>query len=160
MVSTRLRTLIASPDAVEQVACEAVQAVGAAVKAIRGLRGLAVRAGFDTICKVRPGFLERQVEDLLPQWCDQLDPFWAAGEQCGDAVEYLHEHRYAVSDALLEVSDERAASATDQTARAVYARLRPNASSRVADHIRLVGEFVRVQVDAGPAAHDSPTSGE
>lgn len=108
---------------------------------------MAARVGLETIHRLRPGFLERHVELLLPELVEAFEPHWLAGEDSGDTSSYLSVHATAVSHDLLAVTDRHAAQASDQTAVVVYERLRPMALGRITEHMPRIAALVQTWVD-------------
>ena len=77
-----------------------------------------------------PGYIQHMVKSLLPDLVDQLEPYWAdfnasGGSEFGD---YLAKRGDEVSEALLSVTDARAARlrAGPRSSR----RTRPSAAAR------------------------------
>ena len=47
------------------------------VKDKGGISGLAIKAGYGAVKGIKPGFVEKAVEDLLPDFAKALDPIYA-----------------------------------------------------------------------------------
>lgn len=113
-----------------------------AVASVRGLRGVTLRVGMEAIERVRPGFLEKQIHDLLPGFAAAIEPHWQTGVEQGDPSAHLQANGLEVANDLLAVSDARAESSTDATARAAYQRVRPAAPKRIAEHMPRIASFI------------------
>ena len=137
-----LRQAIADRTRRPLIATDAVRSAEVAIRSRRGIAGVVVAAGFETIQRVRPGFLVRQVEEMLPAMADALDPFWSKGRAHGDGVAFLTEQAPAVAEALLRVTDAQAEASGDRVALAVYERLRPHGPKRIVEHIRHIAWFM------------------
>ena len=64
-----------SPERRNKIAADAVHEAEAAVAARGGINGAAAKLGLDTINRLRPGFLQRHVHALLPDWAEVLEPY-------------------------------------------------------------------------------------
>jgi len=137
-----LTTAVADPNTRRRLAKEAVVEARAAIQDMSGVTGKLVLTGFDAAQKIRPGFLEDNVHTLLPGWAEAIEPHWEAGKAAGDPEAHLNNNALEVANDLLSVTDAHAEQAGDQTARAVYQRLRPRAPKRVAAHMPRLASFV------------------
>ncbi|MEM7092123.1 MAG: hypothetical protein AAF567_03910 [Actinomycetota bacterium] len=133
---------VADPDRRARIARDAVGEAEAAVRSRPGLRGMASRMGLETINRLRPDFLARQVEHLLPAWADAVDPWWAEGLQNGDAPGWLNRHADEIARALLDVTDQHVETAEDEAAVEVYRHLREVAPDRIAAEMPRISRFV------------------
>jgi hypothetical protein len=108
-----------------------------------GLSGLAIKAGYKTLKSIRPGVVEQALGMLLPEFAPVLDPFYARGAASGDPAAYFTAHADAIADALLAVTDRRAAASSHGTLRRAYNGLRGTAKREVAASVpalaRLIG---------------------
>jgi len=106
-----------------------------------GLGGAAVRAGYAAAKRLGGGFVTSATDRLLPQFAAALDPFWAArGEQPFGA--YLAAHPEAAADALLAVTDAKAANTSHGGAAKVYGSLRGRAKDHVVAALPRLGSAV------------------
>ena len=106
-----------------------------------GIGGVAVKAGYATVKKLGGGFVQRATDRLLPQFATALDPFWATK---GDRPfgDHLASQPDAVADALLAVTDARAASTSHASAAKVYGSLRGKAKEHVMAALPRLGAAV------------------
>ncbi len=92
-----------------------------------GIGGLAIKAGYAVVKAVKPGIIPEVIDGLLPEFAGKLDPIWqgwAAGG--GEPLAPYFEKRAAeVAEALLAITDERAARTKNATLRKAYEKLRP-----------------------------------
>lgn len=147
-----LSDAVADTQRRSSIAKAAVVEVAAAIRARSGLKGLAAQVGLDTINRLRPGFLEGQIDVLLPGMAEALEPWWHDGLESGDAPQWLNGHRLQVAEDLLTVTDEYVAQASDQVAIAVYDRLRKQAPVRIAHEMPRISTFI--QTHAGDSLPD------
>jgi hypothetical protein len=107
-----------------------------------GLSGLAVKAGYAAVKGVKPGFITQVVEKLLPEFIDQLEPFWNEGVQKGKPADHLVANRGRVADALLSVTDGKVKSAKSSVVRGTYEKLRGSAKRNVEDAVPRLSRLV------------------
>jgi hypothetical protein len=115
-----------------QVVDDAVKVLDAEVSDKGGLGGLAIKAAFSVVKGIKPGFIRDVVDTLLPDFLKALDPIYqesvTAGKRPG---EYLKAHAGRVADALLSITDARAARAERPVIKSTYEKLRPSAKKHV-----------------------------
>lgn len=100
-----------------------------------GLSGLAVKAGYSAVKGIKPGFVKHTVEVLLPEFAEKLDPIWAEAVKSGNAGKYLVDHKGQVADALLAVTDARAARSNKGMVKGTYEKLRGSAKKNVEEAV-------------------------
>jgi hypothetical protein len=92
-----------------------------------GLKGMAVKGGYKTVKRLKPGMIMSALGMLLPEFAPTLDPFYEQAKASGDVRGYFMAQRGPVADALLAVTDARAARAKNQVMKKVYGSLRASA---------------------------------
>jgi len=123
------------------IAADAVAQAEAAVRSRPGFGGVSAQLGFETINRLRPGFLERHVHAMLPDMARAVEPHWEAGRSAGGERAHLVANAHVVTKDLLAVADAYVADATDRKAIAVYNQLRPRATRRIAEQMPRIAEF-------------------
>jgi hypothetical protein len=106
------------------------------VSAKSGLSGMAIKAGYKVIKTLKPGMIPGAVDTLLPEFADAMQPLYdksteGADDKPGAFAKYLRDHTDETADALLQVTDARAANAKNRTVKKTYDRLRGNARDNV-----------------------------
>ena len=96
-----------------------------------GLGGAAMRAGYKTVTKLRPGFVESNIERLLPRFAPVVDPYLVDAKASGDVESHLVAHADEIAEGLLRATDQRAEEASNKVAKKVYAQFRPKAKENV-----------------------------
>jgi hypothetical protein len=97
-----------------------------------GISGFAIKGAYKLVQNVKPGFLRNVVDHLLDDFLKALDPIYQeAAEKHRPAGAYLVENQGRVADALLAITDQRAARAESATVRGTYDKLRPMAKKQV-----------------------------
>src|SRR4051812_45933430 len=86
--------------------------IDAEVKEKGGISGLAIKAGYGTVKGIKPGFVEKAIEDLLPEFARVLDPIYADAKSQNKPVgDFFTANTSRVADALLSITDAKAARA-------------------------------------------------
>jgi len=109
-----------------------------------GISGTALKLAYKTATTFAPGHVRHIVETLLPRMTEELQPFWedfnaAGGTEFGD---YLAKRGEEVADALLRVTDDRAAASGRPVIVRAYRSVRSSAAKHVQAALPQVGELV------------------
>ncbi|OGQ82938.1 MAG: hypothetical protein A2289_16580 [Deltaproteobacteria bacterium RIFOXYA12_FULL_58_15] len=109
------------------VVSDCVRLIDDEVSAKSGLTGLAVKGGYAIVKKIKPGIIPDAVEHMLDDFVDKLEPFYAEFlSQGGAAIEpYFKRRDNEIANALLGVTDSRAARSSHNTLKKAYEKLRP-----------------------------------
>lgn len=126
-----LSTLFDDPVRRRAVALDGARLVDDQVRSARGLRAAALRAGYRTVRKLRPDFVEDALDHLLPRFGRALDPLYDAALETDDPRGYLLARRGDVADALLGVTDELAKNSVNRVLKRAYGALRGHAREHV-----------------------------
>jgi hypothetical protein len=109
----------------------------------KGLGGVAVKAGYKLVQGVKPGFVRRVVENLLPDFAVALEPFHKQALSQGQPVgSYFATHQQEVAEALLAVTDARAGSSEHGSVKGAYGKLRGSARKNVQSAVPGLGEII------------------
>ncbi|MEV6767769.1 hypothetical protein AB0N05_03975 [Nocardia sp. NPDC051030] len=110
-----------------------------------GASGLAVKAGYAAVKKVSPTIVGDALESFIPKFVSQLDPYWAEfkASGAGSFAELLVSKQDEVAEALLAVTDERAAASSRPALTKVYGSLRSSAKKHVAEALPRVGDLIQ-----------------
>jgi hypothetical protein len=100
-----------------------------------GLSGLAVKAGYSAVKGIKPGFIRHTVEHLLPEFAEKLDPVWADAQKTPAPGNFLVSNKGRVADALLAVTDARAARSNKGMVKSTYEKLRGSAKKNVEEAV-------------------------
>ncbi|MFO0599571.1 MAG: hypothetical protein U0228_29970 [Myxococcaceae bacterium] len=108
-----------------------------------GLSGLAIKAGFSAIKGVKPGFVRAVVVDLLPEFASALDPiFQEAKGKSVPVSPHFNQHSGRVADALLSITDAKAARSKSGVVKGTYDRLRGTAKKNVEAAVPRLGKLI------------------
>jgi Family of unknown function (DUF6918) len=143
-MAATLTEILLAPDTRPQVLADCYTLVEQEVAGMSGISGTAVKLAYKTVITFAPGHVRFMVESLLPQMVDKLQPFWAdfnnsGGSEFGD---YLAKRGDEVSEALLSVTDARAAASDRPTIIKAYSSVRGSAVRHVEAALPQVGNLV------------------
>jgi len=117
--------------------------VDAEVGKQKGIGGVAVKAGYKLVQGVKPGFVRRVVESLLPDFAAALEPIHAQALSQGQSVgSYFAAHRQEVAEALLAVTDARAQGSEHGSVKGAYGKLRGAARKNVESAVPGLGMII------------------
>jgi len=142
---------ITAPDVHPQVVEGCLSLIESEVASKRGLSGAAVKTGYKVVKALKPGMIKDVVTKLLPDFARALQPMYEqsgapAADDSGTVFsEYLVAHQDQAADALLSVTDAKAANANNKTLKKTYERLRGGAKTHVTAAVpglaRTLGRF-------------------
>jgi hypothetical protein len=97
-----------------------------------GISGLGIKAAYAVVKGVKPGFVKEVVDALLNEFLGCLDPIYQEAVASGaKPSSHLQANAGRVADALLAVTDARAARAQRPVIKSTYGKLRPAAKKQV-----------------------------
>ena len=143
-MAATLQEILLAPETQPQVIADCHRLLQQEVAGMSGISGTAVKLAYKTVITFAPGHVRFMVESLLPQMVDKLQPFWAdfntsGGSEFGD---YLAKRGDEVSEALLSVTDARAAASDRPTIIKAYKSVRGGAIKHVEAALPEVGNLV------------------
>lgn len=119
------------PTKKASIVADCVKLIDEQVTAKGGLSGLGLKAAYAAVKGVKPNYIARAIEGLLPEVLGALDPIWSEGIQAGDPVEYLTQNQSRAADAVLSITDARIEKSNNTIVRGSYNKLRNSAKSDV-----------------------------
>lgn len=115
-----------------EIVKECCTLIDAEVEDKGGLSGLAIKAGYKAVKGIKPGFVEHAVTDLLPEFASALDPIYQESKSKSVSVSaHFESNSSRVADALLAITDAKAARAKSGVAKGAYDKLRSTAKKNV-----------------------------
>ena len=143
-MAATLQEILLAPDTQPKVLTDCYTLIEQEISDKSGVSGTAVKLAYKTVNTFMPGHIRYMVGDLLPQIVGQLEPYWAAfstsgGSEFGD---YLAKRGEEVSEALLSVTDARAAASGRPTIIKAYGAVRGSAVKHVEAALPRVGDLV------------------
>jgi uncharacterized protein DUF6918 len=143
-MAATLQEILLAPDTQPKVSADCYTLIEQEVSEMSGVSGTAVKLAYKTVTTFLPGHIRHMVEVLLPQMVAKLEPYWAdfntsGGSEFGD---YLAKRGGEVSQALLSVTDARAAASGRPTVIKAYGAVRGGAARHVEAALPDVGALV------------------
>jgi hypothetical protein len=143
-MAATLREILLAPDTRPQVIADCYALIEQEISDKSGISGAAVKIAYKTVNTFMPGHVRHMVESLLPDMVDKLEPYWAdfaasGGSEFGD---YLAKHGEEVAQALLSVTDARAAASGRPTIIKAYRSVRGGATRHIEAALPEVGDLV------------------
>ncbi|NMO90497.1 DUF6918 family protein [Actinomycetospora sp. TBRC 11914] len=143
-MAVTLKAALLDSDKRGYVVDDLAQLVDDEVKDKSGLSGGMIKTGYAAVKKVKPGIIWGAINTLLDEFVEALEPHWTAYQAAptGDFGAYLAAHSGPVSEALLGVTDRRAAKSDRAAVTSVYSKLRPKAQENVVEALPRLGAVV------------------
>ncbi|TNE84114.1 MAG: hypothetical protein EP330_30840 [Deltaproteobacteria bacterium] len=113
-----------------------------------GLSGMALRTGYKTVKKLKPGMIEAALRSLLPEFAPAVDPHFLKARESGNVDAYFRSNAGPIADALLGVTDARAERAQNRVMKKVYTSLRGQAKGHVMESLPRLAELIERHVPA------------
>jgi len=139
-----LTDILLVPGNRPKVIADCVQLINEEVDSKGGLTGLAVKGAYAIVKAIKPGFINEAVDHMLDDFVKRLEPFWADAQAKNEPVGPVFNARAPqVADALLAISDERAARSANQNLKKAYEKLRPTGKKHVEQAVPRVGRLIQ-----------------
>jgi hypothetical protein len=144
-MAATLQEILLAPDTQPKVVADCNALIEDEVADKSGMLGTTVKLAYKTVNAFMPGHIRHMTEKLLPGLADQLQPFWADFNVsgAGEFGDYLVKRGDEVSEALLSVTDARAAASGRPTIIKAYGTVRGGASKHVKAALPRVGDLVQ-----------------
>jgi hypothetical protein len=143
-MAATLQEILLAPETRPQVTADCFTLIEQELADKSGVSGTAVKLAYKTVNAFMPGHVRFMVGQLFPDMVARLEPFWAdfttsGGSGFGD---YLVKRGDEVSEALLSVTDARAAGSSRPTVIKAYRSVRGHAVKHVQAALPRVGDLV------------------
>jgi hypothetical protein len=127
-----LTDMLGSAPKRDQVVADACRVLDDEVSDKGGLSGLAIKGAYAVVKGIKPGFVKEVVDGLLDEFLTCLDPLYQESVTRGvKAGAHLQANAGRVADALLAVTDAKAARSSRAVVKSTYEKLRPTAKKQV-----------------------------
>lgn len=139
-----LQEILLAPSRRAAVVADIERLVDAEVAGKTGVSGLAVKSGYALIKKINSTFVSDAADNMLDNFVDRMEPYYAEYKKAGTGsfADHLTASSGEVANALLGVTDDRAAGSRRESVKKVYAKLRPQAQKHVEDALPRLGDLV------------------
>jgi hypothetical protein len=142
-VVTSLKERLGQNPQRKAVVTDACQVLDQEVADKSGLGGIAIKGAYSIVKGIKPGFVEEVVDGLLDDFLDALDPLYReAQERKEPPGRYLAANGERAADALLAITDARAARSSRAVIQKTYDKLRPTAKKHVASAAPRLGQML------------------
>jgi hypothetical protein len=143
-MAATLQEILLAPGTQPQVIADCLTLIEQEVAEQSGISGAAVKLAYKTINTFLPGHVRYMVESMLPEIADKLQPYWADFTASGGASfgDYLAKQGDEVSQALLSLTDARAAGSGRPVVIKAYGSVRGSAAKHVQAALPRVGDLV------------------
>lgn len=109
-----------------------MQLIDAEVADKGGFSGIALKAGYAAVKNIKPGFVRHVVSELLPEFATALSPLYEEAKAKGaGVVPHFTSNSGRVADALLSITDGKAARSKSGVVKGTYDKLRGSAKKHV-----------------------------
>ena len=137
-----LRELLGGKEKRPALVADALRVLDLEVEDKGGLGGIAIKTAYKLVKGISPDFLRQVVNHLLDDFLDALDPLYqeAVSRQVRPSA-HLRAQPGRVADALLAITDARAARAQNPMVKKTYEKLRAGAKKHVEAAVPRLGDL-------------------
>jgi hypothetical protein len=139
-----LHDILLTPETQPAVVADCMTLIQQEVSAKSGVSGAGVKLAYKTANTFASGYLQSTVENLLPSFVTQLEPYWAdyAASGASGFGDYLAKRGDEVSEAMLSITDDAAQGSGRATIVKAYKAVRGSAAKNVTAALPAVGALV------------------
>jgi len=138
-----LKEILTADAKRKEVIADCAKLLDEEVASKSGFSGLAVKAAFATVKALKPGMIPHAIDDLLDEFVDKVDPFYQAAKEAKQPVDsYIAGHAAEIAEALLQITDGRAARTKHGTIKKAYEKLRPAGKKHTTEAMPRVGRLI------------------
>lgn len=140
---TTLRDLLTTADKRNAVIQDALSVLDSEVDSKGGFSGIAIKGAYKVVKGVSPSFIREAVDGLLDPFLGVLDPLYQEAKQRGvSPKDHLVANKGRTADALLSITDGKAARAKNQAVKKMYEKLRGMAKDHVEAAVPRLGDLI------------------
>lgn len=132
MLPMNINELLDNPVRRDALIADSATLVEQEVSDKSGLSGMAVKAMFGVVTKLKPGILQDVLQNLIPRFAEALGPILERKPEGVGVGAWIQQNSNDVVQALLGVTDARAAKTEHGALRSSYEKLRPTGEKHVA----------------------------
>jgi hypothetical protein len=138
-----LKEILTAAAKRKEVIADCAKLIDEEVASKGGFSGLAVKAAFAMVKGLKPGMIPHAIDDLLDEFADKIDPFYQAAREAKQPVDaYIAGHAADIAEALLSITDGRAARTKHGTVKKAYEKLRPTGKKHTTEAMPRVGRLI------------------
>ena len=143
-MAATLREILLTPETQPKVVADCWTLIEQEISDNSGIRGAALKLAYKTISAVAPGHVRYLLEAMLPEMVNELEPFWVDFSASGSSGfgDYLVKRGDEVAEALLSVTDARAAASGRPIVVKAYRAVRGSAGQHIGAALPRAGDLV------------------
>jgi alkylhydroperoxidase/carboxymuconolactone decarboxylase family protein YurZ len=143
-MAATLPEILLAPDVRPHVLSDSLTLIDSELADKSGISGTAIKLAYKTVSSFASGYIRDTVEKMLPEFAEQLQPYWAdftasGGAQFGD---YLAKRGDEVAESLLSISDAMADRSDKPVVVKAYRAARAGAARHIQAALPRVGDLV------------------
>jgi hypothetical protein len=139
-----LRDIVADPAKRKQVIEDSLRVLDKEVDDKGGLSGMALKAAYAVAKGVAPGIMYKIVDKLMDEFLVAIEPFHTQAKAQGvDVAQHMTGQAANVANALLAITDARAAKEEGGALKKGYEKLRPTAQKHVEQAVPRLAELIK-----------------
>lgn len=144
-MAATLQDVLLTPDNRPKVVADCQTLIDQEVSDKSGISGTAIKLAYKTVTAFASGIVHDAVDTLLPEFVAKLEPFYAdfKNEGAAEFGDYLAKRGGEVSEALLSVTDERAANSERAPIKKAYNTVRPSGVKNVEAALPRLGALIQ-----------------
>jgi hypothetical protein len=144
-MAATLQEILLAPDTQPHVIADCQKLIEQQVSTLSGASGTAVKIAYKTANTFASGYLNRKLEQFVPEMVVQLEPFWTDFGASGSSGfgDYLAKRSDEVCEALLSVTDAHAAISGRPTIVKAYGAVRGSAAKHITAALPSLGALVQ-----------------
>lgn len=147
---TTLKERLGQPPQRKAVVADACEVLDQEVADKSGLSGIAIKGAYGIVKGIKPGFVPEVVDGLLDEFLDALEPIYQEAVQRNvPPGKHLASNGERAADALLAITDAKAARSSRAVIQKTYERLRPTAKKHVSAAAPRLGDMLNRHVTTG-----------
>jgi hypothetical protein len=137
-----LNDILGAPGQRTQVIADCERIIEEEVSS-KGLFGVPIKAAYHIVKAVKPGFVPEVIDHLLDDFARRLDPLYQQAKSKNEPVTaHFNARAGEVAEALLAITDERAARSKNQVLKSAYDKLRPAGKKHVEAAVPRISRLV------------------
>jgi hypothetical protein len=139
-----LKELLLTDEKRPMVVNDCCRVIDEEVASKRGVSGLAIKAAFRTVKAFKAGIIPGSVNALLDDFVAAMEPFYTESQASGGGIQPLiNRDGPRIAEALLGITDQRAARSKHRTLVGAYKKLRPKGKEQVVAAMPRVGAMLQ-----------------
>lgn len=121
---------------------EACKILDAEVSDKGGLSGMAIKAAYGVVKNIKPGFVPQVVDGLLDEFLQAVETIQESAGPGMSAADAVRKAPGQLADALLSVTDRKAAKSERPVVQSTYEKLRPSAKKHVESAVPRIADLL------------------